>query len=143
MLNPLRTVILMGMVLLGSGHSVKAESPSERPPHPEPRVIVNVLAVKGPHKQARVQHDARFGWKRIVRCYKAHSLRQKALVTLDLLVSSEGSVSRAQHVQSNPPNPGLAQCLAESLPGLSMPKAPADSTANVEMKLSPGDSMVN
>jgi len=142
MLNPLRTAVLMGMVLLGSGHVVKAEPPGERPPHPEPRVIVNVLAVKGPHQQARVQHDARFGWKRIVRCYKANSPHRKALITLDLVVSGEGSVTRALHVRSNPDNPGLEQCLAESLPGLSMPKAPTDSTANVEMQLSPGDSMV-
>ena len=40
-------------------------------PHPEPRVIVNVVSVRGPHTPAAVQRAARFGWGRIVRCYKS------------------------------------------------------------------------
>jgi hypothetical protein len=110
-----------------------------RPPHPEPRVIVNVLSVKGPHKPDRVQHDARFGWKRIVRCYKAQSAKEKAVVKLELIVSGAGSVTRARRVLFEKKDSELAACLAENLTGLSMPKAPADSRADVEIRLSPGD----
>jgi len=142
---------VLGSVLLATGRESKADSPSKAPPsasdaptkerpyHPEPRVIVNVVSLKGPHNQARVQHDARFGWKRIVRCYKAHSPHERALVRLDLVISGEGSLARVLSTRSDPANRELERCLADNLPGLSMPKAPEDSTANVEIKLAPGD----
>jgi len=146
-----RAIFVLGIVLLTSSHFAQADVPrqgataegeapkKERPYHPEPRVIVNVLSVKGPHDPARVQHDARFGWKRIVRCYKAHSPHHKVLVTLYLVVSREGSLARAQNVRSDPANRELEGCLADALPGLSMPKAAANSTAQLEIKLAPGD----
>jgi hypothetical protein len=143
--------LVLNLLVLAIGQTSRADAPSEvprtasdnskpeRPYHPEPRVIVNVVSLKGPHHQARVQHDVRFGWKRIVRCYKAHSPNQRALVTLDLIISGEGSVERVQNTGSLPENRELERCLAERLPGLSMPKANENSTANVEIKLSPGD----
>jgi len=143
--------LVLGFVLLATGRESKAEPPAstpssegdapkpERPYHPEPRVIVNVVSLKGPHNQARVQHDARFGWKRIVRCYKAHSPHERALVTLDLVISGEGNLARVLNTRSSPANRELEQCLSDILPGLSMPKASENSTANVEIKLAPGD----
>jgi hypothetical protein len=102
-------------------------------------VIVNVLAVRGPHKPDRVQHDARYGWKRIVRCYKANGAKQRAVVTLEMVVAGEGSVARARPIVVEPKDRELASCLVGALPGLSMPKAPADSTVDLEIQLSPGD----
>jgi hypothetical protein len=136
-----RAVVLLGAVLLAGGPSAKAEATEEQPrtPHPEPRVVVNVLAVKGPHKPERVQHDARFGWKRFVRCYRASGAKERAVVTLELALSGEGSVTRARSIVFEPKDRKLASCLVEALPGLAMPKAPADSTADVEVQLSPGD----
>ncbi len=110
-----------------------------RPPHPEPRVIVDVLLVDGPHKLDRVQHDVRLGWKRIVRCYKAQGAKEKAVVTLELVVSEAGSVRRARRIVFEEKDSELAACLAETLTGISMPKAPADSKADIEIRLSPGD----
>ncbi len=148
---PLRALFSLTL-LFANEHVVMADSPSgrsraegdsapkkERPYHPEPRVIVNVLSVKGPHNPARVQHDARFGWKRIVSCYKKHGPRQKTLVKLDLVVAGEGKVASVSNVRSDASNHDLEQCLVDKLNGLSMPKAPADSTANVEIQLAPGD----
>jgi hypothetical protein len=102
-------------------------------------VIVNVLAVRGPHKPDRVQHSARFGWKRIVRCYKANGAKERAIVTLELIVSGEGNVARARSIVVEQKDRELANCLVDVLPGLAMPKAPADSTADVEIQLAPGD----
>lgn len=147
---PFQAVLLLGAILLARGSLAKAEEASAhafaegaqeqpRPPHPEPRVVVNVLSINGPHKPARVQHDARFGWKRIVRCYKANGAKERAVVTLELVLSSEGSVARARGLVFEPKDRELASCLAGILPGLAMPKAPADSTADVEILLSPGD----
>jgi hypothetical protein len=136
----------LGAVLLAGSPVAKAESslsegtPAQpRPPHPEPRVVVNVLSVLGPHKPERVQHDARFGWKRIVRCYKANGAKERAVVTLELVLSGEGSVARARGIVFEPKDRELASCLVGILPGLAMPKAQADSTADVEIVLSPGD----
>jgi hypothetical protein len=141
---------LLGAALLAGGPLAKAESTpasaladeaqeQPRPPHPEPRCIVNVLAVNGPHKADRVQHDARFGWKRIVSCYKKQGAREKAAVTLELVVSSEGSVASARSLLFEAKDRDLAACLVDRLPGLPMPKAPATSKADVEILLSPGD----
>ena len=147
---PVREILLLGAALLAGGKIAKAESkPADsladgngeqpRPAHPEPRVIVNVLSVQGPHKPDRVQHDARFGWKRIVRCYKANGAKEKAVVALELVLSSEGNVSSARSIFFEAKNRELANCLVETLPGLAMPKAPADSKAEVDILLSPGD----
>lgn len=145
-----RAILLLGAGLVAEGRLAKAESPSagsfadgtpEQPrlPHPEPRVIVNVLAVRGPHKPDRIQHSARFGWKRIVRCYKANGAKERAIVTLELIVSGEGNVARARSIVVEQKDRELANCLVDVLPGLAMPKAPADSTADVEILLAPGD----
>jgi hypothetical protein len=151
MRRALSVFLVLGSLVLTSGQESRADSPSEVPPtasdaskperpyHPEPRVVVNVVSLKGPHNQARVQHDARFGWKRIVRCYKAHSPHKPAVVTMALIISAEGSVERVQDTGSVPANRELERCLADVLPGLSMPKANDKSTANVEIKLAPGD----
>jgi hypothetical protein len=149
---PFRAIFSLTLLLFANGHVAMAEPPSggsraqsdpahkkERPYHPEPRVIVIVISVRGPHNPARVQHDARFGWKRIVGCYKKHGPYQKTLLELDLVVSGEGKLARVSNVRSDASNHELEQCLADKLPGLSMPKAPADSTANVEIQLAPGD----
>ncbi|MGC4065135.1 MAG: hypothetical protein QM784_10910 [Polyangiaceae bacterium] len=111
-----------------------------RTPHPEPRVIVNVLSLRGPHRADRVQHDARFGWSRIVRCYKKETgAKERIVLSLELDISAEGSVTFGRPLRVDPKNSGLATCLGNTLVGLAMPKAPSSSTAEVEFVLSPGD----
>jgi predicted YcjX-like family ATPase len=137
------TVFLLGAIGFVGNRAAQAEVPpggeSSRPPHPEPRVIVNVLSVAGPHKADRVQHDARFGWKRIVRCYKSVGAKEAAVVTLELEISSEGSVAGARSVLVEAKDRELAACLVSTLPGLAMPKASSRSKADVEIRLAPGD----
>jgi len=150
MSGPGRLFPLVGAALLAGGPCAKAETvpparladeaqEQPRAPHPEPRCIVNVLSVNGPHKPDRVQHDARYGWKRIVSCYKKQGAKEHAAVTLELVVSSEGSVASARSLLFEVKDRALTECLVERLPGLPMPKAAANSTADVEILLSPGD----
>ena len=146
MLGSLRASILCGAVLIAGADHARADGsdspdgpPSERVAHPEPRVIVNVLSVRGPHVQAKVQHAARFGWKRIVRCYKASGAKRPAIVRLGLELSSEGQVSDAWSGSAQPEHRALSTCLASGLQGLAMPKASASSTADLEIRLAPGD----
>jgi hypothetical protein len=115
------------------------EPPAPRPPHPEPRVIVSVLGVRGPHSRDEVEHSARLGWSRIVRCYKAADAQEKANITLELLVSADGRVKHAKRVRSRPKDRELGTCLGSALQGLPMPKARTRSIATVEIRLAPGD----
>lgn len=109
------------------------------PPHPEPRVIVNVLSVEGPHPQADVQRSLRLGWNRIVRCYKAHGGRSKGKLELNVHLSSQGKVKAARATGSTWNDSELTSCLVAAVRQLSVPRAAADSQAIAEIKLAPGD----
>jgi hypothetical protein len=144
----LRAVLLIGGAWLARGGVAGAqplptappdEALEERVPHPEPRVIVNVLSVRGPHDPDRVQHDARLGWSRIVRCYRAAGPWVRVTVKLELTIAAAGSVAAAKPAEVEPKTVELARCLAAAFAGLPMPKAPADSVADVEIRLAPGD----
>lgn len=112
---------------------------AQRPPHPEPRVIVNVTEVRGPHTAAGVQRAARFGWGRIVRCYKAIDRRAKGKVMIEAVVSGAGSVTGSRQQSSTLASAELSACLTDCLKGLPMPKAEAASTATIEIQVAPGD----
>ena len=129
-------LILTAMMLCGAGVVARAEP---RPPHPEPRVIVNVLRVRGPHTRDEVERSARLGWGRIVGCYQSSDAREKVVVTLELTVSGHGTVTHARRVRSPAKDRELADCLANAMQRLGMPKARARSTATVEIRLAPGD----
>jgi hypothetical protein len=102
-------------------------------------VIVNVLRVRGPHARDEVERSARLGWGRIVSCYKSSDAREKVVVTLELAVSGNGTVTRARRIRSPARDRELADCLASAMQRLAMPKARARSTATVEIRLAPGD----
>jgi hypothetical protein len=108
-------------------------------PHPEPRVIVNVVSVRGPHTPPAVQRAARLGWGRIVRCYKSIDPSIKGKLDLELHVSKTGSVASTRAGRSTLGNPELVRCLSETMKGLAMPEASADSNATIEIHVAPGD----
>jgi hypothetical protein len=114
------------------------EAPA-RAPHPEPRVIVTVSSVHGPHARDEVERAARLGWGRIVRCYKASPKRPRGSVKLELTLGAHGKVTGARRKKSTLREPELARCLTKALKGLAMPKARRRSTANVEVQVAPGD----
>lgn len=118
------------------GHALAA---SAGEPHPEPRVIVNVVSVRGPHTPPEVQRAARLGWGRIVRCYKSIDPSIKGKLDLELHVSKTGSVASTRAGTSTLGNPELVRCLSETMKGLAMPQASADSTAAIEIHVAPGD----
>jgi hypothetical protein len=131
---------LVGAALLADVRAAEAGEPSPpRPPHPEPRVIVSVLGVRGPHPRAEVERAARLAWGRIVSCYRTSEPRERAVVTLELVVSGKGEVARARRVRAQAKDRQLGTCLAGVMQGLGMPKARARSTVTVEIRLAPGD----
>ena len=143
---------ILSTALLASAASVRAEDaepgapPEEqpaprkpRPPHPEPRVIVNALSVRGPHSRAEVERSARLGWGRIVRCYKSDGQGEKAIVNLVLTVSGGGRVIGARRTGRSAKHRELGVCLEGAMKGLDMPKAEARSSVSLEIRLAPGD----
>jgi hypothetical protein len=108
-------------------------------PHPEPRVIVNVVAVHGPHERAAVERSAREGWGRVVKCYKAFGRGAKGMIGVEFAVGSQGKVIGVRRTRSSLKSGELAACLSDTLLGLAMPKAASRSTAFGEIHVAPGD----
>ncbi len=128
-------MLLLAVTMLSAQVTRAGES---RPRHPEPRVIVNVLSVRGPHDRDGIERSARLGWGRIVRCYRA-SGAAKVVLTFELVVSGSGMVERARRTHSSTRDHELGHCLASALTKLTMPKARARSIAMIEIRLAPGD----
>lgn len=108
-------------------------------PHPEPRVIVNVLSVRGPHERGSVERSARLAWGRLVRCHQSIDRQARGTLGLELVIASRGKVTRARRTRSTFKNRDLTQCLANAIKDLPMPKAHANSTAIAEVHMAPGD----
>jgi len=136
------TALVFRQRLLVVAWLVQALTAAAAAPHPEPRVIVNVVSVRGPHTPPAVQRAARLGWGRIVRCYKSVDPSIKGKLDLELHVSKKGSVVSTRALASTLGNSELVRCLSETMQGLAMPEASADSTAAIEIHVAPGDRVV-
>lgn len=113
-------------------------APEIRAPHPEPRVIVTVTGVRGPHDRAAVQRSARETWGSIVRCYKDLGEKQRGTLDLRLEISAGGDVRGARRLNSTL-NAEVSTCLLGALRKKKMPPAKSGSSATLEIKLAPGD----
>jgi hypothetical protein len=148
--------LLLTLVLVAAASSATAEesdtpalqraasddappSNESRPAHPEPRVIVNVMSVHGPHRRAEVERSARLAWGKIVRCHKTIDQRARGAVTIELVIASSGKVTGARRITSTLKNRELTSCLTSAIKGVAMPKAKARSTAHAEVHVAPGD----
>lgn len=131
--------------LLALVSGVLAASPrlafAERAPHPEPRVIVTVTEIHGPHERAAVQRAARETWGGIVRCYKAHGHGKRGAVVFALEISEAGQISDIQRTGAGDSklNAEIGACLMRVLSKKTMPTAPSASSATIEIRLAPGN----
>jgi len=112
--------------------------------HPQPRVIVDVPHVGGPHRKKSVLAKARSGsWNRIIRCYQADAYLQPDLegeVQLGATVTGGGRLTRLRVTKSTfPKDTGVANCFKKRLSGMKMPQAKKSSSAKLVIKLWPGD----
>jgi hypothetical protein len=133
----LRTLALA--TLLGSASRSACAQESAAPPHPEPRVIVSVLSLVGPHERAQVERHARFAGGKIVRCYETIDRSARGSVTVELAVSGSGSSNNARRLSATLKNRDLSACLTKIMNGLAMPKARSTSFAKIEIRVAPGD----
>jgi len=111
--------------------------------HPDPRVIVNVDKVKGPHNAKRIQRSARrYHWIKVVRCYRLGAYKDphlrgwtKAVFTLD----RNGRVRRPRMLKTKLKNDAVARCIVNKLSKLKLQRARGTSRVWVAIRVGPGD----
>jgi hypothetical protein len=136
------SLLAVALWMAPAGFATAEEGPREpRAPHPEPRVIVNVLSVRGPHARSEVERSARLAWGKIVSCYNALGERTRGMVTLELAISGDGRVTAARRTRSTLKSTDLALCLIRTMRRVDMPKASGRSSAITEIHVAPGDRM--
>jgi hypothetical protein len=122
------------------------ELTGEAPPvpgHPQPRVIIDVTHVKGPHKAADVQREARrLFWIKVVTCfglgaYKDQKLRGMTRAVIQ--VDKNGKVRGSRIASTKLTEEDVPKCFAEELKKLPLPKAKSGSAVTLEIQVSPGD----
>jgi hypothetical protein len=117
-----------------------AAAKPRRAPHPEPRVIVTVTSMAGPHERAAVQRAARETWGGIVRCYEQFGRREQGVIVLELRISERGRVSDVRRGPGDSKlNEQTSSCLMRVLRTKAMPEATGASTATLEIRLAPGN----
>ncbi len=118
-------------------------APAPRGGHPEPRVVVDVVRVAGPHQRAEIEREARKAlWGKIVGCYRPAAAKKPGLkgeATLKLRVAAAGGVSAVRPGPSTFGDADLVACLRQHVAELALPKAPADSDVEMEIHVAPGD----
>jgi len=111
--------------------------------HPQPRVVVEVQHVDGPHQRADVQREARsFLWGKIIKCYRAGAAdkpKLKGEATFALRVSADGEVSGVRTTGATIAHEGVIRCWAREIEQVPMPRAEAASHISLQVHVSPGD----
>jgi hypothetical protein len=114
--------------------------------HPNPRVIVDIASLRGPHSKKKVLRRARrWHWTQAVNCYRIgyhldHELRGWTSVTVRL--RANGSVRSSKLGRTELANKEVAQCLADKLATIRFAGARAGSRVVFRVRLGPGDDPV-
>jgi len=111
--------------------------------HPDPRVIVNVDRVRGPHEAKDVQRLARkFHWINVVRCYRLGAYKDPHLrgwTKASLIVSRGGAVVRPRLLETELKDKAVAKCMVRKLRTLTFGRAGKSTTVFLDMRVGPGD----
>jgi hypothetical protein len=127
-----------------------AAASQEKPPHPEPRVVIDVTVPKASKSGAAVQAAARRGfWGKAVGCYKQSAkdapaleidarltadVRGGAVRRADFKKGKQGKRSREQRKKVDT----VGRCLAKAIVGLEMPQG-TRGFFTLEVHIRPGD----
>jgi hypothetical protein len=111
--------------------------------HPQPRVVVDVQQVDGPHERADVEREARsFLWGKIIKCYRAGAADKPKLkgdATFAMRVGSDGDVTRVRSTGATLADAGVIACWAREIEQVPMPRAAAASNVLLQVHVAPGD----
>ncbi|MCC6522507.1 MAG: AgmX/PglI C-terminal domain-containing protein [Polyangiaceae bacterium] len=118
----------------------------ELPPpegHPDPRVVISVVAARGPLEAALVERVARRNhWIHVVRCHALGSYKDALLhgeTRAHFTVTPSGTVTRPTLDGSDLAQPEVAACMVARLERLVLPAARAATRVELSMKVWPGD----
>ena len=132
--------MLSAALILGGLLAAGAVAPGY---HPQPRVIVDVHDVDGPHERSDVQREARaFLWHKIIRCYRAGAASKPKLkgdATFAVRVAPSGNVSSVRSTGGTIGDEGVVACWAKQIAKVPMPKAPGSSAVVLSVQVAPGD----
>lgn len=111
--------------------------------HPLPKVIVDVARVAGPHNAADLQRVLRkMFWIKVIECYGLGAYKDQALrgkTTVSFRVSRGGAVSAAKMRDTKLADADVAQCLADKVRTIDLPRAKGASSVTMEVQVGPGD----
>ncbi len=111
--------------------------------HPDPRVIINVTKVKGPHDAAKIQQLLRRNhWIQVVRCYRLGAYKDSELrgwARGTVTVKKDGKIHDTRLVSTDLADKEVAGCMVQRLAQAAMPAAAKKSQAWIEMHVGPGD----
>jgi hypothetical protein len=114
--------------------------------HPDPRVVVNVDAVRGPHEQATVQRLARkHQWIEIARCYRLGFHEDPELrgwTKARMIIGSNGRVRSTKLLDTELDREDVPKCMVDKLKKLRFPAARSNSRVDLSMRVGPGDDPV-
>jgi hypothetical protein len=111
--------------------------------HPDPRVIVNIVEVKGPHDEKHLERVARkYHWMNAVKCYRLGAYKDSQLrgwTEAHMVVSSAGRVLRPKLDDSELDDDEVSKCLVDKLRTLAFPGAKKSSRVRIAIRVGPGD----
>ncbi len=111
--------------------------------HPDPRVIVNVIDVDGPHDAKKIERVARkYHWIHVVRCYQLGAWKDPLLrgwTKARLTIGADGRGKKPKLVDTELADGEVARCMVKKLVEIDYPPASKASNVRIEMRVSPGD----
>ncbi|MBI4953108.1 MAG: AgmX/PglI C-terminal domain-containing protein [Myxococcales bacterium] len=111
--------------------------------HPDPRVVISVVAARGPLEAALVERVARrTHWIHVVRCHALGSYKDALLhgeTRAHFTVTPSGAVARPTLDGSDVAEAEVARCMVARLDKLVLPAARAATRVELSMKVWPGD----
>jgi hypothetical protein len=111
--------------------------------HPDPRVIVNVVDVDGPHDAKKIERVARkYHWMHVIRCYQLGAWKDPLLrgwTKARVRIGGDGTARKPKLLETELADEEVARCMVKKLADIEYPRASAASGVRFEMRVSPGD----
>ncbi len=111
--------------------------------HPDPRVIVNIDKVEGPHDEKKLLRVSRkYHWINVVRCYRLGAYKDRELrgwTHARAVVSTAGRILRPKLLKTELDDEEVAKCVVDKLRTLKLPRGPKSSKVWYDIRVGPGD----
>jgi hypothetical protein len=124
----------------------RAETPSRRPYHPAPGIVVDVIDAQGGLSAGDLQRTARSnGYWPLRQCYEEGLRKDQRLagkISLQLVVTPDGAIDRSEVIGTTLHDEIVPACVARESLHLGLAAAAAETIAKVDVTLAVGDEPV-